>query len=287
MVCVLTGAVGVQGKWVIEPSSDGAPNRHSLKYAVELVVHARPFRFLGIMEPIIERGIVEDIPSSLAAIRRAAEGRRGRRGAAPARGRAAVARADRVFEHFEELRAELTALYGDRQQLPNRKELLASGRCGALLPLYGHLAAPAHVVHACRQQGERRDRRSVGQRFTVAAATGPCGVCTQVFQTTHGGVCVTNRRSWLRPASAWPLTSAKGEACIRIRPPQGVTNRWPASASGGLAFGGCERSACASAVVNSVLVRPGSRLRYLLLTPRVPSRVANHVDVWLARRIAP
>ena len=150
-------------------------------------MHARPFRFLGIMEPIIERGIVEDIPSSLAAIRRAAEGRRGRRGAAPARGRAAVARADRVFEHFEELRAELTALYGDRQQLPNRKELLASGRCGSPAT-----RRPPRCPCACGacvpSAGERRDRRSVEQRFTVAAATGRCGVCTQVFQTTHGGV---------------------------------------------------------------------------------------------------
>lgn len=115
---------------MIEPAEDsdsegGAP-RHTLRYAVELVVHARPFRFLGIMEPILERGIVEDVPSSLAAIRRVAEGRRR---PAPERGRAAVARAERVFEHFEELRAELTGLYGERRQLPNRKELLATGRC--------------------------------------------------------------------------------------------------------------------------------------------------------------
>lgn len=112
---------------MIEPSADGAPHRHTLRYAVELVVHARPFRFLGIMEPIIERGIVEDIPASLAAIRRVAEGRRR---PAPERGRAAVARAERSFGRFEELRAELASLYGERRQLPNRRELVRAGRCG-------------------------------------------------------------------------------------------------------------------------------------------------------------
>lgn len=92
-------------------------------------MHARPFRFLGIMEPIIERGIVEDIPASLAAIRRVAEGRR----RPPAeRGRAAVARAERTFDQFEELRAELASMYGDRRQLPSRRELVKAGRCGAV-----------------------------------------------------------------------------------------------------------------------------------------------------------
>jgi hypothetical protein len=53
--------------------------------------------------------------------------------AAPAqqvlRGRAVLQRAEKTYERFEELRAELTAMYGARMQLPTRKQLVASGRC--------------------------------------------------------------------------------------------------------------------------------------------------------------
>lgn len=45
-------------------------------------------------------------------------------------GKEVLMRAEKTYDLFEELRAELTALYGSRLQLPNRKELLSSGRCG-------------------------------------------------------------------------------------------------------------------------------------------------------------
>jgi hypothetical protein len=67
----------VQGKWVIErvTSEPGTPYQLScvLKYAVELAVNAKPSRFIDLMEPLIERIIAEDLPSSVDAIRKAAE----------------------------------------------------------------------------------------------------------------------------------------------------------------------------------------------------------------------
>lgn len=57
------------------PSSAGSPHQpsHVLKYAVELAVNAKPSRFIDLMEPLIERSIAEDLPSSLDALRNAAE----------------------------------------------------------------------------------------------------------------------------------------------------------------------------------------------------------------------
>lgn len=59
-------------------------------------------------------------------------------------GKEVLQRAEKTYELFEELRAELTALYGSCLQLPNRKELLSSGRCDSLLP-----QLPLSAAHAC------------------------------------------------------------------------------------------------------------------------------------------
>eukprot|EP00892_Ulva_mutabilis_P002982 jgi/Ulvmu1/12685/UM094_0042.1 len=193
----------LQGKWVIEPSPGGEPNRHSLKYAVELVVHARPFRFLGIMEPIIERGIVEDIPSSLAAIRRVAEGA-ARPRVAPERGRAAVARADRVFEQFEELRAELSAVYGERQQLPNRKELLASGRLDIInaISAFGGYTAVAEKMQWSVAKVTRRPRGYWGSLRNIQTEL---DLFNDEFDLPIGTV---PKKSFLQKMSRWDIIKA-------------------------------------------------------------------------------
>lgn len=116
--------VKLQGKWLVEEGVRGADGEPVtvLKYAVEMAIHAGPLRALGLIEPLLDQGIVEDVPASLAAIKRAAEG------VAPPVQDAAGPLAARQIETFDELRAELTTLFGDAMVMPTRGELLERGR---------------------------------------------------------------------------------------------------------------------------------------------------------------
>jgi hypothetical protein len=115
--------VRLQGKWLVEEGARGADGEPMtvLKYAVEMAIHAGPLRALGLIEPLLERGIVEDVPNSLAAIKRAAEGM------APQVPEAAGTLAANQIETFDELRAKLTTLFGDVMVMPTRSELIELG----------------------------------------------------------------------------------------------------------------------------------------------------------------
>lgn len=79
---------------------------------------------LGLIEPLMDRGLQEDVPKCLAAIRRAAEGLSG----------AAASASDvprRQIQTFDELQAQLTMLYGEVLVMPRHKELVAAGRCAS------------------------------------------------------------------------------------------------------------------------------------------------------------
>jgi hypothetical protein len=119
----LSVCTATQGKWILEKGkSDGAPVT-VLKYAAEVAMATGPLRSLGLIEPLLERGIIEDVPAALAAIKRAAEGK------GPAARDAAGAMPARVYERFEVLRTELARLYSDKGAMPDRTELLERGRC--------------------------------------------------------------------------------------------------------------------------------------------------------------
>jgi ribosome-associated toxin RatA of RatAB toxin-antitoxin module len=80
-----------QGKWMLQeltaeaaapllgPSASTSGNYSGpctlLKYAVEIII-PRATRMLGVMEPVLERVVFEDVPSNLAAIKRRAEAAR-------------------------------------------------------------------------------------------------------------------------------------------------------------------------------------------------------------------
>jgi hypothetical protein len=111
----------MQGKWVLEPQVQmtGFPPITVVKYAVEMAIDTGP---LGLIEPLMDKGLQEDMPRCLAAIRRAAEGLEG----------ATASTSDgprREIQTFDELQAQLTMMYKDTMVMPRHKELLAAGRC--------------------------------------------------------------------------------------------------------------------------------------------------------------
>lgn len=114
----------VQGKWLLERRPDGGT---ALKYAVEIAMGAAPLRAIGLVEPLLDRTAAEDVPVALAAIKRVAEG-----SAVSVRDAAGVVPA-REIATFDDLRAELTVLFGHSMVMPDRRALLERGRC-ALCP---------------------------------------------------------------------------------------------------------------------------------------------------------
>ena len=110
----------MQGKWILEQRADGTTE---LKYAVEMAMRDTLLGAIGLVDTLLERTIEQDVPTALAAIKRVAEGM-----AMPVRD-AAGFKLMRDIDTFDALRAELTMLYGDTMMMPDRRQLLACGRC--------------------------------------------------------------------------------------------------------------------------------------------------------------
>ena len=137
-----TDVLHSQGKWIVQGQEGNAAHITVLKYAVEMAVHAPPFRALGLIEPLLDRGMLEDVPQSLAAVRRAIEaaGVDGASGAAPmaagvdgASGVAPVAAQERVRD-LAGLRAQLAAEFGgEGEQMPRFDAIVRRGRCAFAL----------------------------------------------------------------------------------------------------------------------------------------------------------
>lgn len=140
----------LQGKWSVEYAplrADGRPPGSILKYAVEAVICTASWQAVGTIEPMLEQGVLEDVPAALLGIKAAAEGDRAAaysaglaQSAVESEGQGcgtrdvslAVAGAQgHAFETFDELRAELTKLYGTELKMPDRTALLATGRCAS------------------------------------------------------------------------------------------------------------------------------------------------------------
>ena len=121
--------------------SGAAPAATQLKYAVEIVI-PRATRMLGVLEPLLERTVFEDVPANLAAIKARAEAEQGEREAAEleAAGEAAAAASLRrrlerpslpaLLESFDVLAGELERCFGGDRVLPSRSELREMNRCG-------------------------------------------------------------------------------------------------------------------------------------------------------------
>ena len=110
----------MQGKWTLQETMAGTS---IVRYAVEVAMRTGPLQSVGLIEPLLERSIVEDVPQALAAVRRVAEG------GLPDADNAPAAPRKRSFRLFEELQAELTRLYGSTETMPDRQDLLAANRC--------------------------------------------------------------------------------------------------------------------------------------------------------------
>ena len=134
-----TDVLHSQGKWIVQGQEGNAAHITVLKYAVEMAVHAPPFRALGLIEPLLDRGMLEDVPQSLAAVRRAIEAAvvDGASGAAPmaagADGASGVAAQERVRD-LAGLRAQLAAEFGgEGEQMPRFDAIVRRGRCAFAL----------------------------------------------------------------------------------------------------------------------------------------------------------
>ncbi|KAK9823512.1 hypothetical protein WJX72_003333 [[Myrmecia] bisecta] len=137
----------LRGKWMIqeaEPEVTGIANvprkqQTYLKYAIEVQI-PRSTRMLGILEPLLERVVYEDIPANLAALKQRiedvktakrvaeleAEGQAGR--AAYLRRRMDRPRLGDMIEDFDLLAAELDRCFGAEGRIPPRSDLRAMNR---------------------------------------------------------------------------------------------------------------------------------------------------------------
>lgn len=117
------------------------PQTH-LKYAVEVQIPSDLLRLLGLVEPIIERMVYEDLPLNLGAIKARVEKNQQRSKVAELEARGNTTRAANLRQRldapsseaelqndFSALAAELQRCYKHLQRMPTRSEVRADNRC--------------------------------------------------------------------------------------------------------------------------------------------------------------
>jgi ribosome-associated toxin RatA of RatAB toxin-antitoxin module len=139
-----------QGKWMLEEveTDDGdndntppTPTKTLLKYAVEIVAPGQSRSILGIMEPILEALVFEDIPANMNAIKKTAEGRQLEQILSSLEGaddddtkvtalkeKVLRPRASDMMNDFTILSKELARCFGGQKTLPSRKKLREMNR---------------------------------------------------------------------------------------------------------------------------------------------------------------
>ncbi|KAL4425806.1 hypothetical protein ABPG75_009822 [Micractinium tetrahymenae] len=178
-----------QGKWMLQgissstssgssgssSSSDGESSGCSqtqLKYAVEIVI-PRATRMLGVLEPLLERTVFEDVPANLAAIKlrvetlQAESNIRRLEEAGEAAAAAALRRklerpplADMV-EDFGVLVAELDRCFGANRVLPSRSQLREMNRSDLEKAISAH-GGPTVVAQQLGWKLKAKSRRPKG-----------------------------------------------------------------------------------------------------------------------------
>lgn len=139
-----------QGKWMLEEveadddDDNNTPPPSSktlLKYAVEIVAPGPSRSILGIMEPILEALVFEDIPANMNAIKRTAEGRQLEQilsslddaddddtKVTALKEKVLRPRASEMMNDFTILSKELIRCFGGQKTLPSRKKLREMNR---------------------------------------------------------------------------------------------------------------------------------------------------------------
>ncbi|KAL0037090.1 hypothetical protein WJX77_012339 [Trebouxia sp. C0004] len=139
----------LQGKFLLQEAEsekrflDGRtvsrPQTH-LKYAVEVQIPRDPLRLLGLVEPIIERMVYEDLPLNLGAIKQRVEEMKQRSKIVELEGQGEMHRAAALRRRLDSppvaelqnniasLALELERCYGDLKRMPTRAELRGDNR---------------------------------------------------------------------------------------------------------------------------------------------------------------
>ncbi|DBB03663.1 TPA: hypothetical protein ACH3X3_010990 [Trebouxia sp. C0006] len=139
----------LQGKFLLQEAEsekrflDGRtvsrPQTH-LKYAVEVQIPRDPLRLLGLVEPIIERMVYEDLPLNLGAIKQRVEEMKQRSKIVELEGQGEMQRAAALRRRLDsppvaELQNDIASLvlelercYGDLKRMPTRAELRGDNR---------------------------------------------------------------------------------------------------------------------------------------------------------------
>lgn len=163
-----------QGKWMLSDSSSGGGGGASfynlanssgkgqwrqqiqLKYAVEIII-PRSIPMIGMIEPVLERVVFEDVPANMVAIKRRAEELFRDRLAAELRKsgnderaallkrRWAKPRLSEMIEDFGVLAMELDRLFGDQQKIPTRQVLRKLNRTDIEKAISAH-GGPAAIA---------------------------------------------------------------------------------------------------------------------------------------------
>ena len=171
-----------QGKWMLsETPADpelAAPGyvgpQTQLKYAVEVII-PKSLKLVGVIEPVLERVVFEDVPSNLAAIKKRVEmlyaqkkeaenslgdTRKGKK-LPPARKRKLRPRTIDMMSDFSLLALELDRCYGQDAVLPNRSSLRKAGRSDLEKAIAAH-GGPAVVARRIGWRLQARPRKPRG-----------------------------------------------------------------------------------------------------------------------------
>lgn len=173
-----------QGKWMLQglplsgnsssTTSDAEPSasQTQLKYAVEIVI-PRSTRMLGVLEPLLERTVFEDVPSNLAAIKQRVESLQAERDIRRLEeaGESAAATALRrkverpslsdMVDDFAVLVAELERCFGTNGVLPTRSELREMNRSDLEKAISAH-GGPTVVAQQLGWKLKAKGRRPKG-----------------------------------------------------------------------------------------------------------------------------
>jgi hypothetical protein len=172
-----------QGKWMLSPSSTAISSVDSsgkhmwrrqvqLKYAVEIII-PRTIPMIGMIEPVLERAVFEDVPANMVAIKRRAEelfrerlaaelvenGNEER--AALLKRRWAKPRLSEMIEDFGVLAMELERLFGDQQRIPTRQVLRKLNRTDIEKAISAH-GGPAAIAARLGWKLQARKRKPRG-----------------------------------------------------------------------------------------------------------------------------
>ncbi|KAL4859881.1 hypothetical protein ACK3TF_000138 [Chlorella vulgaris] len=153
-----------QGKWMLQgvPPSGGSNGRDlepsgsmqtQLKYAVEIVI-PRSTRMLGVLEPLLERTVFEDVPTNLAAVKQRVESMQ-------AELTISELENAEMMDDFAVLMAELERCFGADKVLPARSELREMNRSDLEKAISAH-GGPTAVSQQLGWKLKAKGRRPKG-----------------------------------------------------------------------------------------------------------------------------